>query len=360
MGGCGGRARHAQGEQHNVLASAPVGFSIYHIGKPHDAGFRLLPGGESRSLFKKRDVRPSPQGKLTLNAYEITDDETLAANASAWGIVSAGLEVSGKRTFVTRRLALVDDVLELDETSKMFKAPDGAVYYPWRVYRGRSFEVVCSGSSSVITSSFKAELLVAQGSVMQFAKEAQVDCEAVGHGIKIDGKNAVFAGSLEEIEERFRDGPTVPILVEWRLIPGRKGKSSQPPRLREGCAGSEGCKPCESWEFSRYNWQVPRTKPDSNDWDGDGSPPEVVLSIRTMDGVHMSSPEQSTYSVDWTFDAPLSVNAGETVVVTAVDKDVLADDPMATFNAKVPQFLERGALRVGHGATLIGKCVGPR
>jgi hypothetical protein len=79
-----------------------------------------------------------------------------------------------------------------------------------------------------------------------------------------------------------------------------------------------------------------------------------------MDGTYMSSTEQSTYSVDWSFDVPFSVNTGETVVVTAIDKDVLADDPMVTFNATVPQFLEKGAWRIGHGTALVGKCVEPR
>lgn len=361
MAACGGRAQQAkQSDQHNVLASAPVGFSAHHLGKPHDEMFRLLPGAKSRSIFKKRNVRASPQGKFTTNVFKIENSETLAANASAWGVVSADLEISGKRTYVTRRLALVEDVLELDETSKMYKPPKGAVYYPWRVYRGWSFEVVCSGSSSKMTASFAAQLLVAKGGVAQFAQKAQVDCETVGHGIEINDKNAVFAESLDEIEKRFRSGPAVPILVEWRLIPGRTGKSNKAPKLRAGCAGTEGCEPCERWEFARYTWQVPRTKADSDDWDGDGSPPDVVVTIRMTDGTYMSSKETSTFSVDWSFDAPLAVHADETVIVTAVDKDVLTDDPMPTFNAIAPQFLEDGTWKLGQGAALVGKCVVPK
>jgi hypothetical protein len=361
MVSCGGRAKQTKpSDQHNVLASSPIGFSAHHIGKPHDERFQLLRAGGSRSIFKKRNVRSSPQGKLTTNVFKVADNETLTAHASAWGLVSAGAEISAEKTYVTRRLALVEDVLELDESSKMFKPPKGAVYYPWRVYRGWSFEVVCSGSSSKMNSSFEAQLLVAEGGVTQFAKRAQVDCETIGHGIEIDGKQAVFADSLDEIEKRFRSGPAVPILVEWRLIPGRTGKSNKPPQLREGCAGTEGCKPCERWEFSHYSWQVPRTKPDSNDWDGDGSPPDVVVSIRLMDGTYMSSKETSTFSVDWSFDTPLAVNTNETVIVTAVDKDVLTDDPMPNFKANAPQFLENGIWKIGHGAELVGTCVGPK
>src|SRR5690606_30365853 len=103
---CRGHARQAKpSEQHNVLASSPIGFSAHHIGKPHDERFQLLRGGQSRSIFKKRNVRASPQGKLTTNVFKIADNETLTAHASAWGLVSAGAEISAEKTYVTRRLA---------------------------------------------------------------------------------------------------------------------------------------------------------------------------------------------------------------------------------------------------------------
>lgn len=358
---CGGPARHTEpAEQHNVIASAPAGFSAYHIGKPHDDRFRLLPGEWSRSLFKKRKVRASPQDQMTLKVVDVSDEETFTANASAWGLVSADFEVNGKRTYATRRLELVDDVLELDETSRMFKAPAGAVYYPWRVYRGWSFEVVCSGSSNLLNSGFKARFLEVEGSVGHFAKESGVECEVFGRGVKVDRKNAVFARKMEEIEERFRNGPAVPIRVEWRLITGRAGKSNQASKPRAGCAGSEGCEPCERWEFTQYKWEVPQMKASSDDWDLDGSAPDVVVAIRLDDGTHISSGKLSAYSVAWSFGSPLAVIPEERVTVTAVDKDLMADDPMPTFSGIVPRFLENGVWKIAHGATLIGACVQPK
>lgn len=359
MVGCGKRTARSPAAMHRqpILASTPVGFAEHHIGRPHDEDFQLLRGKDGKSLFNKRQARKSPQNKLDLKVFEIGNEEMLKAHASAWGIVSSELGVESERTFVTRRLTLVKEVLELDENTGTRSPPEGAAYYPWRVYLGWSIEVVCSGSANTLSAEFKAAFLVAEGGVEAFSRRFDVECEVSGHGVSVDKTNAIFAKSMDEIEDRFRTGTPVPILVEWVPLEGVKEGES---KVKQGCAGESGCLPCEEWDFSALSLVVPSHKQDTNDWDGDSSPPDVIVTLHAGNDFHASSDEQETYKVEWDFDSPIRLRTGDFLTMQGIDKDAMSDDPIRAVTQPVPGFLEAGTWRVANGLSLQGRCVGPK
>lgn len=342
-----------------LIASAPEGFSAHHLGAPYDANFELLPGKAGRSLFPKGEVYRSAQNRLTTEFVEAGDREHFAAHASAWHLVRSHASIDGERTFVSRRLVQVADVLELDETRGGRGAPDGAVYYPSKVYLGWSYEVVCEVSKSVVDAGFEANLLVAKGGVAAFSRQKDARCQSLGVGVTFDSKKAVFASSLDQVDARFRSGTPAPVLVEWHRIPGRKGHEDEAPQA--GCAGTVGCERCEAWEFSHLSWTIPSRDPHGASWDGDDSPPDVQVTMRGPGGIALSSPELQTYAFDWMLDRPVRLATGSKVTLVATDRDAIQHDPMATLASEpLPAFLPSSTWQLAGGqVALRGRCVAP-
>jgi hypothetical protein len=342
-----------------LIASAPEGFSTHHLGAPYDANFELLGGKAGRTLFPKGEVHKSAQNRLTTEFVEARDQEHFAAHASAWHLVRTQASIDGERTFVSRRLVQVADVLELDETRGGRKAPDEAVYYPGKVYLGWSYEVVCEVSKSALAAGFEANLLVARGGVEAFSRDKDARCQSLGVGVTFDSKKAVFATDLNDVQRGFRSGAPVPVLVEWHRIPGRKGRQAAAPKPH--CAGTVGCERCEAWEFAHVSWTVPQRDPHGAVWDGDDSPPDVQVTLRGPGGIALSSPELPTYAFDWMLEKPVRLATGSQITLVATDRDAFQHDPMTAINSEpLPAFLPDSTWKLaGDQMALRGRCVAP-
>lgn len=342
-----------------LIASAPEGFSTRHLGAPYDANFELLGGKNGRTLFPKGEVHTSAQNRLTTEFVEARDQEHFAAHASAWHLVRTQASIDGERTFVSRRLVQVADVLELDETRGARKAPEGAVYYPGKVYLGWSYEVVCEVEKSALAAGFEANFLVARGGVDAFARDQNARCQSLGMGVTQDSKKAIFATDLNDVQRGFRSGAPVPVLVEWHRIPGRRGHQAAAPKA--GCAGTIGCERCEAWEFAHVSWAIPARDPHGAVWDGDDSPPDVQVTLRGPGGVALSSPEQETYAFDWLLDRPLRLATGSKITLVATDRDAFQHDALSSLTSeRLPAFLPDSTWKLaGDQVALRGRCVAP-
>src|SRR5690606_25749151 len=250
------------------------------------------------------------QERQTTQFVEIDDEESLAAHASARQLAGVSAGLSESERFVSRRLMLLHDVVELDETRGARRAPAEAVYFPYRVYRGWSYEVVCDTAKRELDAGFKARFLIAEGGIEAFSRNYGLKCHSVGLGVQADGSKSIFAKKLEDIDHSFRAAAPVPVLVEWRRIPGRKGHRVGPGALRSGCAGDLGCQPCDTWRFSRLTWSLSDRKPGGATWDADDSAPDIAITLSTDAGVAVTSPVIENFELDWRLRSPLELDAG--------------------------------------------------
>jgi len=342
-----------------LLASPPQGFSAHHLGAPYDANFELLGGKAGRNLFPKASVHQAPQNRLDTEVEVARDREHLAAHASAWGLASADLAVSHDKTYVSRRLVEVKDVIELDETTGARSAPEGAVYYPSKVYVGWSYEVVCQVDRSLLDADAEAGFLLARAKAEALFKKEDARCRGLGLGVEFDSRKAIFAKSIEEVGRKFRSSSPVPVLVEWRRIPGRKGH--QDPEPKAGCAGTAGCERCEAWEFAHLSWTIPERDSHGAKWDVDDSPPDVQVTVRGPEGILLSSPEFQSFALDWMLDKPVRLKTGSKLILDASDRDTMAHDPVATISSEpLPAFLPDSTWELAGGqVALHGRCVQP-
>jgi hypothetical protein len=344
-----------------ITAAAPEGFSMVHLGRPHDVDFELLSGKDGRELFRRAELRTTMKESLRASFVDVADEEGFAAHASAWHLGRIGASVGRGKHYVSRRLVLVSDVVELDETRGPKKAPDRAVYYPFRVYRGWSYEVVCKLGAAGFSTELEQNFLIAEGGIEAFAEEHDLSCQAIGRGVQAKNSESMFASKLEELDRDFRSGAPVPVLVEWRRIEGRVGHGGQEVPLKTGCPGESGCEPCEQWSFSGLSWTIPESPQGGGSWDPGGSPPDVTVTLKSEDGSAVTSGEQETLHFDWHLKTPFLISAGQQLQLVASDRDVDQDDPIFEFRGVVPRYLDEGEWVLHAGQlTMEGTCTLPR
>lgn len=355
-------ARREPGE--SIIASAPQGMSLNDLGRPFTRDFVRLQGTDGRSIFPHASSpQRTPQHAFEHNVETIDSWEEWAAYAAAWGLGAEAGDARSSR-FASYRAVQIAEVYEIDDTTAMANAPRNAVYYPWRIYMGYSYEVVIHGAAQRFHAGVRAALPMFSGSIEDFVGRYELELDARGRGLRPVRGRAIFARTAEQIESSYLPsaGEPVPILVEWRRIPGREGHVERIEwvELREGCAGEPGCEACRTWSFERIEVNFPRRKSDGRAWDADDSPPDTVLTLRVASD-HRVSTKLQVYERMWDLDSPVTVPAGESLQLRAIDSDLVADDPMFVLPVEVPSTIEGGRLPFGSGtATAVGRCVDPQ
>lgn len=347
----------------SIIAPVPQGLSLNDLGRPFTRDFVRLQGTDGRSLFPAASQpRRTPQHAFEHYVVTIDSGEEWAAHAAAWGL-GAGVGDARTSRFASYRAVQIAEVHEIDDTTVMADVPQYAVYYPWRIYMGFSYEVVIHGDAEHFHAGARAALPMVSGAIESFAKRYELDLEARGRGLRPAHGKAIFAKTADEIESRYETSTSepVPILVEWRRIPGREGHTEKVEwvELREGCAGEPGCEPCRSWSFDRVDVSFPRNKPAGHAWDADDSPPDTVLTLRAADDTRVST-KLEAYERTWRLEPSVTVPTGKTLDLRSIDSDLMADDFMLKLSVKVPATIEGGRLTFGSGtAVAVGQCVDP-
>lgn len=342
----------------SFLAAAPQGMSLDDLGRPYDRDFQRVQGPGGASLFPKA---PAPAGTLQarMDHQFVTaeDEETLRANASAWTL-SAGVGLSSKRRYASYRAYQVDRVHSVDDTTRMRNAPSNAVYYPWRIYVGRRYEVLFEGDEDSFDASARAELGVASGSIENFRLRKRIDSRIVAVGLRPRSEQAIFAKGPAEVEREYVQHDTpVPILVEWRVIPGRVDQVT-PIKWRQrkqGCVGEPGCEPCAQWEVTAVEYTAPGRKRGGSGWDADGSAPDLILELRVgmSDASRTSGKFQDRVRATWQIDPSMTLDVGAQARLRVTDSDWAANDHVDLLTVEVPAEIPNGRLEMSGGAAVL-------
>lgn len=341
----------------SFVAAAPPGMSAKDLGRPYTVDFVRLQGVEGKTLFPNAGPPSSTPQNTMEHSFVIAESErTLAANASAWGILGAGFSIKTSQRYASYRAVQIDSVYEVDDTTELRHSPPHAIYYPSRIYYGRSYEVLFEGDADRFHAGIKAKLLTFAGGIDAFADDNNLTQKTVGHGLQPATNRAIFAKTQQQIEKNYKQATNpVPILVEWREIPGRTG-------YHEPISWSTPKhKPCSEWAFDYVEWRIQKRKVNGSGWDVDGSPPDVVLTLRAGDDTRTSS-KRETYQFEWRVDPPLRVKPGTTVSLSGRDRDILEHDRIDNLRVTVKNIPRRGRITVefeNGGALMKGRCTEP-
>lgn len=186
----------------------------------------------------------------------VEDNITLAANARSWGLDSSAFRT---RRFASYRALQLANIVAVDDMRPPRAYPRGAVYYLAKVFYGRSFEARLAGEERAFNVRLAGTFLSGklEGGIKNFAEKNRLEFTAVGRGLRPKAGKAIYAKLPSEIEENYTaDGSaTVPVEVEYRLIPGRPLPKAEPIAWRKqyryrlelsqveahGCDKTSGC-----------------------------------------------------------------------------------------------------------------------
>jgi hypothetical protein len=208
----------ASGPGWSIITTAPEGLTAADLGRVFDAAFEPMAG--NGALFKAKAVEEYPVFRHSVALVE--DRITLAATVRSWGLNS---DASRNRRFASYRAEQLAEIHAVDDMTPPRTAPASAMYYLAKVYYGRSFEVRLSGDEKQFHSGLAGTFLSGklEGDLKTFAEKNRLEFTAVGRGLKPKSGAAIYAKQPSEIESNYTvDGTiTVPVAVEYRLIPGR-------------------------------------------------------------------------------------------------------------------------------------------
>lgn len=213
-----------------IPASADTAISAAWLGVPFDSRFRPFQGSAGTTLFPNAGAPMQTTVTRMDHAMIFADSEDrLAANASAWGIGELSTGLVQSRRFASYQAQQIEYVVELNDRTPMRPPPQGAVYYPWKIYYGRSYDVVFSGDAQSFHAGVKADLWSAVSiDIQSFAESHHIQATMKGRGLAPKDPRAIFARTPKDVDARYRQtSQPVPIFVEFRQIPGRVGLTTQ-------------------------------------------------------------------------------------------------------------------------------------
>jgi hypothetical protein len=200
-----------------ILATAQLGTGEALIGTTADVLFNQVNGD---TIFTPR-LTQTTVNQITTGWVQAETTTQLAANIAGWGVGSAALDVSNKTRYMSMRAYQIDYYEDVDLTKPDKLAPPTAVYFVSRIYFGHSYEALFSGTESTFTAAVAATLPQASGSIQATAASDNLSATNVGRGLVPNSGTAIFAQSQGDVMANYMaSGPSVPIFVEYRLIPG--------------------------------------------------------------------------------------------------------------------------------------------
>jgi hypothetical protein len=212
-----------------IVATARLGAGDTLLGTTTDALFDQVNG---QTIFAPRTDgtgRPAqtPVDQITFGWVQAETIKDLAANISGWGLASAALNTDNTTRYMSMRAYQIDYYEDVDLTMCKQVAQPSAVYFVSKIYYGHSYESLFSGDQSTFTAAVAATLPRASGSITATATSDNLTATNVGRGLVPNNGSAVFAMSSADVTNNYTaNGPSVPIYVEYRLVPSVTEPSS--------------------------------------------------------------------------------------------------------------------------------------
>lgn len=283
-------AHAAPAEDLTIKAAAPDGLSEKALGRPYSTAFQPLVGKEGKSVFPEAKVPiKSEASSFTLEFREIRNSHELAANASGWGVEASGSASSSKRHLYYRAVQITSAV-EIDDTTEPRSVSATGAYYLRKIYYGRTYEVLISADASVLSGEVKAKILSFGGEVSAMKSKFNVTTQIFSRGLKPKA-SAIFATTDEEVRKAYTEdkeynyGNPVPILVEYRRVPGAAFDDFEEVIWQEVSSDAQLVRAALQVDSKDSDWQSCGITLGENDWLVGTATGKVSIGKWSDDGV---------------------------------------------------------------------------
>ncbi len=203
----------------DALAYAFAGIDEKDLGTVFDADLKPVYGAPK--LFEDHEPRHVPRGEFFSQVIELRDSMQLNAGFS-FLFVDLSTHQSSTHDYKLYRAVQVADVFRVDESKRMRKPPDDAVFYLAEVDRGASYDVMVEGDFADMGSRLGLIFEEGTASLGDLKATGHYTMNARGLGLQPKTGDAIFARTPEQIAARYQTTKEpVPIKLVFRTIPGR-------------------------------------------------------------------------------------------------------------------------------------------
>jgi len=188
----------------------------------------LKPIYEAPRLFEKH--APRRVARDGMQHYVVKLRETSQFDAGfQYMFVKVGGKYRRDRDFQIVRAMQVREVIRLDESARMRKPPDAAVFYLAEVHTGAAFDLWVEGEHAAMGKQLELLFLKGEGSAKHVRESSSYRLHVFGLGLRDVSGTGIFAMSADEIAQRYQTGTPVPVQLVFRTIPGRTFKREKLP-----------------------------------------------------------------------------------------------------------------------------------
>ena len=180
----------------------------------------LKPVHGAPNLFESKPPRRVARDSMDHLVIKLRDSAQLEAGFR-YLIFTAGSTHKAEREYQLVRALQVSEVLRVDESARMRRPPEEAVFYLAEVHRGRSFDLLVEGEHSAMGAQLGLVFGGGDASLKHLRESSRYRLKAFGLGLRDVTGDGIFAMSPQQIAERYRAGPAVPVQLVFRTIPGR-------------------------------------------------------------------------------------------------------------------------------------------
>jgi hypothetical protein len=216
------------GERKSVeaLAHGFAGIDEKDLGAAFTADLKPVYGAPN--LFEDRPPRRVPRGGMEKLVIKLRNSSQFDGGFR-WLFLKAGASYERDRDYQVVRAMQVKEVVRLDESARMRRPPDSAVFYLAEVHRGVSYDLLVDGQRSVMGRRLELLFAHAGGSARQVQDSGSYRLKAFGLGLRDLSGEGIFAMTPEQIAASYRTGDPVPVQLVFRTIPGREYKPMEYP-----------------------------------------------------------------------------------------------------------------------------------
>lgn len=175
------------------------------------------------SLFEERPPRRVPRDAMEKLIVKLRESSQMDAGFR-WLFLKVGSSYEQDRDYQVIRAMQIKEIVRVDESARMRRPPDNAMFYLAEVHRGASFDLFIDGRRSAMGA--QLELLFAQGdgAARHVRESGSYRLKAFGLGLRDISGDGIFAMTPQQIAESYRTGEPVPVQLVFRTIPGRNYK----------------------------------------------------------------------------------------------------------------------------------------
>jgi hypothetical protein len=188
----------------------------------------LKPVYGAPNLFEDKPPRRVARDEMQKLVVKLRDSSQLDAGFR-WLFLKVGASYERERDYQVIRAMQISDVVRLDDSARMRRPPEQAVFYLAEVHRGASFDLLVDGRRSAMGAQLELLFTQGDGTARHVRDSSNYRLKAFGLGLRDVSGDGIFAISPEQIARSYRTGTPVPIQLVFRTIPGRDYRTVEYP-----------------------------------------------------------------------------------------------------------------------------------